>query len=142
MKGLYRVYLANGRALISRNVFIQRQFNVATKASLTMSARRYQSDTPEEVKAQWTSYPLAPSTPPVDDSSELSQSSVKPPEKHIAYIAFGSNLGDRIKWIEKALNLMPKRGIKVKRTSSLWETEPMYVVDQASFVNGVCEVSD
>ncbi|KOS17774.1 Folic acid synthesis protein fol1 [Escovopsis weberi] len=35
---------------------------------------------------------------------------------------------------------MDRRGIRVKRTSSLWETEPMYVKDQDQFINGVCEV--
>jgi hypothetical protein len=58
-----------------------------------------------------------------------------------AYVAFGSNLGDRVAEIERACNLMEERGIHVKRTSSLWETEPMYVKDQGQFVNGVCEVS-
>jgi 2-amino-4-hydroxy-6-hydroxymethyldihydropteridine diphosphokinase/dihydropteroate synthase len=57
-----------------------------------------------------------------------------------AYIALGSNLGDRVAEIEEACNLMDKRGIKVKRTSSLWETEPMYVKDQDRFLNGACEV--
>jgi len=58
-----------------------------------------------------------------------------------AYIALGSNLGDRIGWIEKACDEMSSRGIKVTKTSSLWETEPMYVLDQGNFINGVCEVS-
>ncbi|KAH6895563.1 Dihydropteroate synthase-like protein [Thelonectria olida] len=62
------------------------------------------------------------------------------PRKKTAYIALGSNLGDRVAEIERACNEMDKRGIKVKRTSSLWETEPMYVEDQARFVNGACEV--
>ncbi|KAF6841508.1 folic acid synthesis protein [Colletotrichum musicola] len=57
-----------------------------------------------------------------------------------AYIALGSNVGDRVSWIEKACAEMDRRGIKVKRTSSLWETEPMYVLDQDRFVNGACEV--
>ncbi|KAL7922298.1 Dihydropteroate synthase-like protein [Trichoderma austrokoningii] len=57
-----------------------------------------------------------------------------------AYIALGSNLGDRISEIEKACNEMSRRGIRVKRTSSLWETEPMYVTDQDRFINGACEV--
>jgi len=35
---------------------------------------------------------------------------------------------------------MDCRGIRVKRTSSLWETKPMYVMDQGQFINGVCEV--
>ncbi|TQN67612.1 Folic acid synthesis protein fol1, partial [Colletotrichum shisoi] len=57
-----------------------------------------------------------------------------------AYIALGSNLGDRVAWIERACAEMDRRNIKVKRTSSLWETEPMYVLEQDRFVNGVCEV--
>lgn len=60
--------------------------------------------------------------------------------KKKAYIALGSNLGDRVAEIEKACNEMDRRGIRVKRTSSLWETEPMYVLDQAAFLNGACEV--
>ncbi|KAK3898804.1 Dihydropteroate synthase-like protein [Staphylotrichum tortipilum] len=73
----------------------------------------------------------------------MSASQQDPPErprKRLAYIALGSNMGDRIAWIEKACNEMDARGIKVKRTSSLWETEPMYVLDQDRFVNGACEV--
>lgn len=60
--------------------------------------------------------------------------------KRRAYIALGSNLGDRIGMIEKACNEMSARGIKITRTSNLWETEPMYVLDQNNFVNGACEV--
>ncbi|RDA96226.1 hypothetical protein CP533_1726 [Ophiocordyceps camponoti-saundersi (nom. inval.)] len=57
-----------------------------------------------------------------------------------AYIALGSNVGDRIGEIEKACREMDRRGIRVKRTSSLWETSPMYVTDQDQFINGACEV--
>uniref|UniRef100_A0A0B7JHY6 Folic acid synthesis protein FOL1 n=2 Tax=Bionectria ochroleuca TaxID=29856 RepID=A0A0B7JHY6_BIOOC len=60
--------------------------------------------------------------------------------KRTAYIALGSNLGDRVAEIERACRMMDERGIKVKRTSSLWETEPMYVKDQNLFMNGACEV--
>ncbi|KAG7131703.1 Folic acid synthesis protein fol1 like [Verticillium longisporum] len=62
------------------------------------------------------------------------------PKTVTAYIALGSNLGDRIGWIEKACREMDARGVRVKRTSSLWETEPMYVLEQDRFVNGACEV--
>ncbi|KAK1967129.1 dihydropteroate synthase [Colletotrichum sublineola] len=64
----------------------------------------------------------------------------RPKGPRTAYIALGSNLGDRVAWIEQACAEMGRRGIKVKRTSSLWETEPMYVLEQDRFVNGVCEV--
>ena len=36
---------------------------------------------------------------------------------------------------------MESRGIKVTKTSSLYETEAMYVLDQGRFINGACEVS-
>lgn len=57
-----------------------------------------------------------------------------------AYVAIGSNLGNRVEWIEKALHELKNRGVLIKRTSSLWETEPMYVTDQDTFLNGVIEV--
>lgn len=72
----------------------------------------------------------------IDRASDMTVD--KRPRK--AYIALGSNLGDRIAEIEKACREMDARGIIVKRTSSLWETEPMYVTDQDRFVNGACEV--
>lgn len=58
-----------------------------------------------------------------------------------AYIALGSNVGDRLDMIEKAcLALDQDPDIKITRTSLLYETEPMYVQDQARFLNGACEV--
>ncbi|KAH0544272.1 hypothetical protein FGG08_001535 [Glutinoglossum americanum] len=60
--------------------------------------------------------------------------------KHQAFIALGSNLGDRIGEIQKACMEMDLRGIGVVRTSGLWETEAMYVEEQPRFVNGACEV--
>lgn len=59
---------------------------------------------------------------------------------HRAYIALGSNIGDRIAMIERACAEMNRVGIKVKRTSSLFETAPMYVLDQEPFLNAACEV--
>ncbi|KAF2111183.1 Dihydropteroate synthase-like protein [Lophiotrema nucula] len=61
--------------------------------------------------------------------------------KHRAFIALGSNLGDRVAMIETACRKMDATGvIRVLRTSGLWETKAMYVLDQDKFVNGVCEV--
>lgn len=56
------------------------------------------------------------------------------------YIALGSNVGDRIRNIERACAEMRQRGIDVLRTSNLYETEPMYYKEQDRFLNGVCEV--
>lgn len=77
--------------------------------------------------------------PPAAGTCCQSRAAAEPAKKR-AYIALGSNLGDRIGWIEQACRAMDARGIRVVRTSSLWETEPMYVLEQAKFANGVCEV--
>ncbi|ORX91870.1 hypothetical protein BCR34DRAFT_594974, partial [Clohesyomyces aquaticus] len=59
---------------------------------------------------------------------------------HRAFIALGSNLGDRVAMIDKACKTMELDGsIRILRTSSLWETKAMYVLDQDKFLNGVCE---
>ncbi|KAK5141043.1 hypothetical protein LTR04_002741, partial [Oleoguttula sp. CCFEE 6159] len=61
---------------------------------------------------------------------------------HRAYIALGSNVGDRIAMVERACNEMARLPeINVLRTSGLWETKAMYVENQDNFVNGACEVS-
>lgn len=57
-----------------------------------------------------------------------------------AFVALGSNLGDRIGMIEKACNAMEGDHISIINTSGLWETKPMYVEDQGNFINGACEV--
>ena len=59
---------------------------------------------------------------------------------HRAIIALGSNIGNRFEHIEDALHAMEDRGLVVQRVSPLYETEPMYVLDQDVFLNGVCEV--
>ena len=59
---------------------------------------------------------------------------------HRAYVALGSNVGDRFGMIELACLKMGYRGIHVVRTSGLYETKAMYVEDQPPFINGACEV--
>ena len=59
---------------------------------------------------------------------------------HTAYIALGSNLGDKEANLRKALELLEKRGVEVVRTSSFICTEPYGVTDQPQFLNAVCEV--
>ncbi|BFZ53564.1 trifunctional dihydropteroate synthetase [Savitreella phatthalungensis] len=56
----------------------------------------------------------------------------------LAYLGVGSNLGDRKRTIENALNLLDDRGIRVVNTSQLYESQPMYVRDQPDFLNAVC----
>lgn len=58
-----------------------------------------------------------------------------------AYIALGSNLKNRIQNIETACSELDKAGLRVLRTSLLYETKPMYLEAQGSFINGACEVN-
>jgi len=62
------------------------------------------------------------------------------PEK-IAYLGLGSNLGDRLAHIQKAISLLnEKPGITVAKTSSLYLTEPMGVSRQQDFYNAAVEI--
>ena len=55
-----------------------------------------------------------------------------------AYVAIGSNLGDREATIRAALAALDSEaGITVAAVSTLIDTEPVGVVDQPRFVNGV-----
>ncbi|KAL3806007.1 hypothetical protein ACHAXA_003466 [Cyclostephanos tholiformis] len=58
-----------------------------------------------------------------------------------AYIAVGSNLGDRYRNVVDALSALVSDGtVRVLRTSYLRTTPPMYVTDQPQFLNGAIEV--
>ncbi|GMM58845.1 trifunctional dihydropteroate synthetase/dihydrohydroxymethylpterin pyrophosphokinase/dihydroneopterin aldolase [Maudiozyma humilis] len=59
-----------------------------------------------------------------------------------AYLAFGSNVGDRLSYIRKALDLLnDTANITVTAVSSLFESEPMYFKDQRPFLNGCIRVT-
>jgi 2-amino-4-hydroxy-6-hydroxymethyldihydropteridine diphosphokinase/dihydropteroate synthase len=50
-------------------------------------------------------------------------------------------MGDRVALIQQACDAMEATGVvKILRTSSLYQTKAMYVIDQDDFVNGACEV--
>ena len=59
----------------------------------------------------------------------------------IGYVGLGSNLGPRRENIEAALREISRApGIRVRRTSPLYETDPVGGPPQGSFLNGVAEV--
>ena len=63
-------------------------------------------------------------------------------DSHSVIIALGSNVGDRIDMIEQACRKLDEHPqVRLLRSSSIWETQPMYVEDQGKFLNAVCEVS-
>lgn len=58
-----------------------------------------------------------------------------------AYLAFGSNIGNRVEYIISAIQLLDENPkIKVMNTSSLFESEPMYFKDQSPFINGCLQI--
>ena len=59
---------------------------------------------------------------------------------HTAYVALGSNLGDKEANLRRALELLIERGVEIVKTSTFISTEPYGVTDQPTFLNGVCEV--
>jgi 2-amino-4-hydroxy-6-hydroxymethyldihydropteridine diphosphokinase len=57
-----------------------------------------------------------------------------------AYLALGSNLGDRLETLQRAVELMDARlGIQVVRSSRVYETEPLGP-PQPAYLNAVVEV--
>lgn len=61
---------------------------------------------------------------------------------HVAAIALGSNVGDRIANIEKAVKALGEADeCKLVDTSFLYETEPMYMTNQGRFINGACRIA-
>src|SRR4051794_14841201 len=57
-----------------------------------------------------------------------------------AYLALGSNLGNREANLESARQALAKRGIEIVRASSIYETAPQLLEDQPWFLNQVVEI--
>lgn len=62
---------------------------------------------------------------------------MKPP--CVAYVGLGSNQGDRGRALERALELLARRGFAVTATSSFYSTEPVGGPPQAWFLNAVAQ---
>ncbi len=57
------------------------------------------------------------------------------------YLAYGSNMGDRRKHINDAINFLNKAGVRVTKISNPIETKPIGGVPQAKFLNGAIEAT-
>lgn len=55
----------------------------------------------------------------------------------VAYIALGSNLGDKEANLNQALKLLLENGLQIEAVSSFFETAPYGVTDQPEFINAV-----
>jgi len=60
---------------------------------------------------------------------------------YTAYIAVGSNLGDRLSNCQKGISeLTKKTNSQLIRLSDFYQTQPMYIEDQDWFINGVFSI--
>jgi 2-amino-4-hydroxy-6-hydroxymethyldihydropteridine diphosphokinase len=58
-----------------------------------------------------------------------------------AFLGLGSNVGDRLAMLQRAVDLLADEpGIRVERSSRVWETDPVGGPEQAEFLNVVIEV--
>jgi 2-amino-4-hydroxy-6-hydroxymethyldihydropteridine diphosphokinase len=72
------------------------------------------------------------------EPSELEgESDEEEPRLFTAILGLGSNLGDRVRNLERALEHL-KHGVRLERLSSVYETEPVGDREQPWFLNMVC----
>ena len=57
-----------------------------------------------------------------------------------AYLGLGANLGGRLESLLRAVALLEERGVRVLRSSRVYETDPVGGPDQPDFLNAVVEV--
>jgi len=63
------------------------------------------------------------------------------PATFSGFLGLGSNLGDRRRHLQDAVDAMPGRGVDVLASSSVYETEPVgEVLDQPAFLNAAVAV--
>ena len=60
---------------------------------------------------------------------------------HTIYLALGSNLGDRLGYIHKAVHELKACGIKVIKFSTIIETDPVGGIPQGKYLNAVLKAS-
>ncbi len=59
------------------------------------------------------------------------------PKPGVVFLSLGSNVGDRQENLRAAIAALPGAGVDVKRVSSIYETEPVDLLEQPWFLNCV-----
>jgi 2-amino-4-hydroxy-6-hydroxymethyldihydropteridine diphosphokinase len=61
---------------------------------------------------------------------------------HSAFLGIGSNIGNRLSNIKKAIHILRKtEGIKVKKVSTIYQTNPKGGPPQRRFLNGAIKIN-
>ncbi len=61
------------------------------------------------------------------------------PKPEIVFLSLGSNVGDRQENLRAAIAALPDAGVEFKRVSSIYETEPVDLLEQPWFLNCVVQ---
>ncbi len=62
------------------------------------------------------------------------------PQRHIAYISVGSNLGHKLENCRRGIQLLTRRHARLKAESRIYQTEPVDYADQDWFINIVVKI--
>ena len=121
---------------LAENTFTESVYDTieAAAESITVAIlSRYEMISSVTVKV---SKPDAPINADFEDVSvEVTRS------RHRVFLGLGSNLGDRERYLDTAVDELAKDdAITVIKVSTYIETEPYGPVDQPDFMNGVCEI--
>ncbi len=57
------------------------------------------------------------------------------------YLGLGSNLGDRLANLSRAVDELERRGVRLVRSSRVYETEPIGGPEQPDYLNAVIEIA-
>ena len=76
---------------------------------------------------------------PANPNSTTSKASSAPPPGKQVYLSLGSNRGDRMANLQRAMEELGKAGVRVQRVSSFYKTEPVDFGPQAWFLNCAVE---
>ncbi|EME79075.1 uncharacterized protein MYCFIDRAFT_143607 [Pseudocercospora fijiensis CIRAD86] len=133
-KELYARHYEIASSIVAKNHFASRYEVVSTVAKVAKSSAT--------ILRLAKTIRISASSPPKTGVLHAKTSATATATSHVdAFIALGSNVGDRLDAIEQACVALEKdHTIRILETSPLYETKAMYVEDQESFLNGVCKI--
>src|ERR1700733_11366379 len=82
---------------------------------------------------------MNPNSPKKSKRNLTQRQSVQAIKSETVWLSLGSNVGDREKNLRTAIAALPELGVKIKKVSSIYETEPVDLLEQPWFLNCVLE---
>jgi 2-amino-4-hydroxy-6-hydroxymethyldihydropteridine diphosphokinase len=82
---------------------------------------------------------MNPNSPKKSKRNLAQRQSVQEIKSTIVFLSLGSNVGDRKNNLRAAIAALAELGVKIKTVSSIYETEPVDLLEQPWFLNCVVE---